>query len=45
MLVPVFIVVVIMALQPTASAQGSVLVVSISSDIASPTVELVTALH
>jgi membrane-bound serine protease (ClpP class) len=42
MLVPVFIVVVIMALQPTASAQGSVLVVSISSDIASPTVELVT---
>ena len=42
MLVPVFIVVVLMALQPTASAQGSVLVVSISSDIASPTVELVT---
>ncbi len=42
MLVPVFIVVVIMALQPTASAQGSVLVVSISSDIASPTVDLVT---
>jgi len=42
MLVPVFIVVVIMALQPTASAQGSVLVVSISSDIAGPTVELVT---
>jgi len=42
MLVTVFIVVVIMALQPTASAQGSVLVVSISSDIASPTVELVT---
>ena len=42
MLVPVFIVVVIMAFQPTASAQGSVLVVSISSDIAGPTVELVT---
>ena len=42
MLVPVFIVVVLMALQPTASAQGSVLVVSISSDIAGPTVELVT---
>jgi membrane-bound serine protease (ClpP class) len=32
----------IMVLQPTASAQGSVLVVSISSDIAQPTVELVT---
>lgn len=34
--------IVVMALQPAASAQGSVLVVSISSDIASPTVELVT---
>ena len=34
--------VVAMALQPAATAQGSVLVVSISSDIAAPTVELVT---
>jgi membrane-bound serine protease (ClpP class) len=42
MLVAVFIVVVIMTLEPTASAQGSVLVVSISSDIAGPTVELVS---
>jgi len=33
---------VVMVLQPVASAQGSVLVVSISSDIAQPTVELVT---
>ena len=32
----------VMVLQPTASAQGSVLVVSISSDIAQPSVELVT---
>src|SRR5208337_2650354 len=31
-----------MALQPTARAQGTVLVVSVSSDIAGPTVELVT---
>ena len=42
MLIAVLAVVVIMALQPTASAQGSVLVVSISSDIAGPTVQLVT---
>ena len=35
-------VIVVMALQPAANAQGSVLVVSISSDIAEPTVELVT---
>jgi len=35
-------VIVVMVLQPVASAQGSVLVVSISSDIAEPTVELVT---
>ena len=33
---------VVMVLQPVASAQGSVLVVSISSDIAQPTVDLVT---
>ena len=32
---------VVMALQPAASAQGSILVVSIHSDIASPTAELV----
>ena len=42
MLIAVLAIVVIMALQPTASAQGSVLVVSISSDIAGPTVQLVT---
>ena len=42
MLIAALAVVVIMALQPTASAQGSVLVVSISSDIAGPTVQLVT---
>lgn len=42
MLVAVLAVVVTIAFQPTASAQGSVLVVSISSDIAGPTVELVT---
>jgi membrane-bound serine protease (ClpP class) len=42
MLIAVLAVVVIMALQPTASAQGSVLVVSVSSDIAGPTVDLVT---
>jgi len=44
-LVAVLALVVIMGFQPAAhaqSAQGSVLVVSISSDIASPTVELVT---
>lgn len=35
-------VLVVMVLQPVASAQGSVLIVSISSDIAEPTVELVT---
>jgi membrane-bound serine protease (ClpP class) len=35
-------VIVVMALQPAANAQGGVLVVSISSDIAKPTVELVT---
>jgi membrane-bound serine protease (ClpP class) len=35
-------VMVVMGLQPAATAQGSVLVVSISSDIAGPTVELVT---
>jgi len=33
---------ILMVLQPAASAQGSVLVVSIHSDIAGPTVELVT---
>jgi membrane-bound serine protease (ClpP class) len=38
----VLAVAVLMALQPAASAQGSVLVVSIHSDIAGPTVELVT---
>jgi membrane-bound serine protease (ClpP class) len=38
----VFAVAVLMALQPAAWAQGSVLVVSINSDIAGPTVELVT---
>jgi membrane-bound serine protease (ClpP class) len=42
MLVAVLTVVVMMAFQPTASAQGSVLVVSVSSDIAGPTVELVS---
>jgi membrane-bound serine protease (ClpP class) len=41
-LVAVLAFIVIMGLQPAVSAQGSVLVVSISSDIASPTVELVT---
>jgi len=41
-LVVVLAFVVLMGLQPAARAQGSVLVVSISSDIASPTVELVT---
>ena len=42
-LVVVLTIVVVMACQPAASAvQGSVLVVSISSDIAGPTVELVT---
>ena len=42
LLVAVLAIVVVMAFQPPASAdQGSVLVVSISSDIASPTVELV----
>ncbi len=41
-LVAVVTIVVLMALQPTARAQGSVLVVSVSSDIAGPTVELVT---
>ena len=42
MLIVVLAILVIMVLQPTASAQGSVLVVSISSDIAGPTVQLVT---
>ena len=41
-LVAVVAIVVLMALEPSARAQGSVLVVSVSSDIASPTVELVT---
>ena len=35
-LVAVVTIVVLMALQPTARAQGSVLVVSVSSDIAGP---------
>jgi len=41
-LVVVLALVLVMALQPAAKAQGSVLVVSISSDIAQPTVQLVT---
>jgi membrane-bound serine protease (ClpP class) len=41
-LVTFLAIIVVMMLQPTANAQGSVLVVSISSDIAQPTVELVT---
>jgi len=41
-LIAVLTIAVLMALQPTARAQGSVLVVSVSSDIAGPTVELVT---
>ena len=41
-LVVVLAVIVVMALQPAVTAQGSVLVVSINSDIAGPTVELVT---
>ena len=40
--VAVLAVAILMALQPAASAQGNVLVVSIHSDIAAPTVELVT---
>ena len=43
MVLAVFLaVLVVMVLQPIANAQGGVLVVSISSDIAEPTVELVT---
>ena len=42
MLVVFLAILVVMVLQPVASAQGSVLVVSISSDIAQPTVDLVT---
>ena len=43
MVLAVFLaVLVVMVLQPVANAQGGVLVVSISSDIAEPTVELVT---
>ena len=43
MMLAVFLaVLVVMVLQPIANAQGGVLVVSISSDIAEPTVELVT---
>jgi len=41
-LVVAFAVLVFMTLQPLTNAQGSVLIVSISSDIAQPTVELVT---
>lgn len=43
MVLAVFLaIIVVMVVQPAATAQGSVLVVSISSDIAEPTVELVT---
>lgn len=42
MLVAVLATVVVMAFQPAVFAQGSVLVVKISSDIAGPTLELVT---
>jgi membrane-bound serine protease (ClpP class) len=41
-LVVLLAVVIVMAFQPVARAQGGVLVVSISSDIAGPTVDLVT---